>query len=110
MPIEYRWGVWSPPHGIWDLITEYVGFVSWLKYHSHTYWQVFQALNNSNISCPRLMDIYELLPDHYHNFIRKEHLLQFDLLPNGDFLADRGWDAFFSGLSIRLGDVVYQPG
>jgi len=56
------------------------------------------------------MDIYELLPDHYHNFIRKEHLLQFDLLPNGDFLADRGWDAFFSGLSIRLGDVVYQPG
>ena len=55
------------------------------------------------------MDIYELLPDHYHDFIRKQNLLQFDLLPNGGFLADLGWDAFFSGLSVRLGDVVYDP-
>ena len=88
MDVEYRWGVCSPPHDIWNLVSEYVGFVIWIKYHSMTYWEVFQALNDSNISCPRLMNIFELLPNHYHDFIRKEHLLQFDLLENGNFLSD----------------------
>ncbi len=100
MDIEYRWGVWSPPQLIWDLITEYVGFVREIKYHSQLYWSVFQALKDSNIPCPRLMDIYELLPDHYHDFLKKEHLLQFDLLPNGNFLGDRNWKEYFADICI----------
>jgi len=96
MDVEYRWGVWSPPHDIWNLVSEYVGFVIWIKYHSMTYWEVFQALNDSNISCPRLMNIFELLPNHYHDFIRKEHLLQFDLLENGNFLSDNNYLTIFN--------------
>ena len=107
--LEYRWGVWSPPHAIWDLITEYVGFVRRLRFYSKTYWKVFQALHDSNIPSSRLIDIHQLLPNHYHDFIRKQNLLQFDLLPNGNFIPDLGWDAFFSGLSMYLDDVLDDP-
>ena len=109
MDVEYRWGIWSPPHVVWDLVTQYVGFVREIMKHSKTYWTVFQALRDSNIPGAKLIDIHQLLPNHYHDFIRKEHLLQFDLLPNGNFVPDVGWDAFFSGLSVYLDDVVYDP-
>ena len=98
MDVEYRWGIWSPPHAIWDLITQYVGFVSEIMEQSKTYWQVHQALRDSDISSQRMVQIYKLLPDKYKDFVRKEHMLQFDMLPNGNFITDVSFHEYIIGL------------
>ena len=88
MEVEYRYGIWSPPTDIWDLINGFLGFIKLHKETADKYYQVFKVLHRTNVSGKELHAIYSLLPLEYHVHHIKDYLIHVDMMQNGNFLPD----------------------
>ena len=61
--LEFRYGVWAPPHSVWDIITSYVGFVTIHRIRAQDNWDIYRVLDCSNVCQHHMFMILDRIPE-----------------------------------------------
>ena len=47
MVLDFRYGVWAPPHAVWDIVTEYLGFIAGVNQYEDECWNLCLRIEKS---------------------------------------------------------------